>query len=98
MTTCLACHGSADYIAPSTRALLHSLYPRDRAVNFTEGDLRGAIVVTFSPQSPPTPLIRPSLMTSGNGPGTSCNRPVMSCNFAFINELRKISLSSSLTL
>ena len=47
MSTCLACHGSGDEIAPNVRAALQRDYPQDAAVDFQEGDLRGAIVVTF---------------------------------------------------
>ncbi len=47
MATCLACHGSSDNIAPAVRTALQRDYPQDEAVNFEEGDLRGAIVVTF---------------------------------------------------
>lgn len=47
MATCLACHGSGDEISPAVRAALKSDYPGDEAVGFKEGDLRGAIVVTF---------------------------------------------------
>lgn len=54
MATCLACHGSPDQIAPNVLAAIRKSYPDDQAVNFAEGDLRGAIVVTFSeaPKSP----------------------------------------------
>jgi len=47
MATCLACHGSGDEIAPNVRAAIERDYPQDKAVDFEEGDLRGAIVVTF---------------------------------------------------
>lgn len=47
MTTCLACHGDATTIAPAVRAALRSAYPEDQATGFADGDLRGAIVVTF---------------------------------------------------
>jgi hypothetical protein len=47
MTTCLACHGSGDQIPANVRAALQRDYPQDEAVDFREGDLRGAIVVTF---------------------------------------------------
>ena len=48
MATCLACHGSGDEISPNVRAAIERDYPQDEAINFQEGDLRGAIVVTFS--------------------------------------------------
>ena len=47
MATCLACHGSGKEIAPNVRAAIARDYPQDQAVDFQEGDLRGAIVVTF---------------------------------------------------
>jgi hypothetical protein len=47
MATCLACHGSGNEIAPNVRAAIARDYPQDQAVDFHEGDLRGAIVVTF---------------------------------------------------
>ena len=47
MATCLACHGSGNEIAPNVRAAIARDYPQDQAVGFQEGDLRGAIVVTF---------------------------------------------------
>jgi mono/diheme cytochrome c family protein len=46
--TCLACHGSGNEIAPNVRAAIARDYPQDQAINFQEGDLRGAIVVTFN--------------------------------------------------
>ncbi|MGA1539451.1 MAG: Tll0287-like domain-containing protein [Chthoniobacterales bacterium] len=47
MATCLTCHGSGDEIPGNVRAALQRDYPQDEAVDFREGDLRGAIVVTF---------------------------------------------------
>ena len=47
MATCLACHGSGDEITTSVRAAISRDYPQDQAIDFQEGDLRGAIVVTF---------------------------------------------------
>ena len=41
---CLACHGDA--IAPEVQAKLAELYPEDKATGFSQGDLRGAFVVT----------------------------------------------------
>jgi hypothetical protein len=41
---CLACHGEA--IAPPVAAKIAELYPDDKATGFSEGDLRGAFVVT----------------------------------------------------
>ena len=47
MATCLTCHGSGNEIAPNVRAAIARDYPQDQAIDFQEGDLRGAIVVTF---------------------------------------------------
>lgn len=41
---CLGCHGKS--IAPDVKAKLAELYPEDKATGFSEGDLRGAFVVT----------------------------------------------------
>ena len=41
---CLGCHGKS--IAPEVKAKLAELYPEDKAPGFSEGDLRGAFVVT----------------------------------------------------
>jgi hypothetical protein len=43
---CLACHGEA--LAPTVAAKVAELYPDDQATGFSEGDLRGAFVVTRS--------------------------------------------------
>jgi hypothetical protein len=50
--TCLACHGSTDQIAPTVLAAIRKLYPEDQAINFQDGDLRGAVVVTFETPAP----------------------------------------------
>ena len=41
---CLACHGKA--IDPAVQAKLTELYPEDKATGYSEGDLRGAFVVS----------------------------------------------------
>jgi len=41
---CLKCHGPVAKIDPKVRELIEKKYPEDRAVDFKEGDLRGAIV------------------------------------------------------
>jgi len=41
---CLQCHGKT--IAPPVAEKLAELYPEDKATGFSEGDLRGAFVVT----------------------------------------------------
>jgi hypothetical protein len=38
---CAACHGAPDTLDPEVRAELRDLYPRDRAVGFAEGEIRG---------------------------------------------------------
>jgi hypothetical protein len=38
---CAACHGAPDTFDPAVRAELRDLYPRDRAVGFAEGEIRG---------------------------------------------------------
>lgn len=44
---CLGCHGKS--IDPEVKAKLTELYPNDQATGFSEGDLRGAFVVTYQP-------------------------------------------------
>jgi len=46
---CLGCHGKS--IDPAVQAGLNELYPQDKATGFSEGDLRGAFVVTYQPKS-----------------------------------------------
>lgn len=41
---CLQCHGTA--IAPEVSAKIRALYPGDRATGYSEGDIRGAFLVT----------------------------------------------------
>ncbi len=47
IVSCLACHGDKQAMAPNVLAAIASRYPQDGATGFAEGDLRGAIVVTF---------------------------------------------------
>ncbi len=42
---CLACHGSTEDLAEAVRAALATRYPHDRAVDYREGDLRGAFSI-----------------------------------------------------
>lgn len=42
---CLNCHGPAETLTPRVKERLTELYPRDRAVGYAEGDLRGMFVV-----------------------------------------------------
>lgn len=45
---CLNCHGiPGKEIQPETLARIHELYPEDKAINFKEGDLRGAWHIIF---------------------------------------------------
>jgi hypothetical protein len=53
MTTCLACHGSPADLSAGVKAALRRDYPEDEATGFAEGDLRGAIVVTFADDETP---------------------------------------------
>jgi len=41
---CLACHGTQ--LSPEISQTLADLYPNDLATGFSEGDIRGAFVVT----------------------------------------------------
>ena len=41
---CLQCHGTA--IAPKLAEKLSELYPEDKATGYSEGEIRGAFVVT----------------------------------------------------
>lgn len=47
---CLGCHGKS--IDPAVEARLAELYPEDKATGFSEGDLRGAFVVTKKSLAP----------------------------------------------
>lgn len=44
MGMCASCHG--DYIEPELNKTIKSYYPKDKAVGFDVGDIRGAFVVT----------------------------------------------------
>lgn len=41
---CLKCHGTE--LAPGVAQALAGLYPEDRATGYSQGDIRGAFVVT----------------------------------------------------
>lgn|SRR5690606_10608685 len=50
---CLNCHGTpGQQIADRTLTRIRELYPADQAVNFKEGDLRGAWHITFERPKP----------------------------------------------
>jgi len=38
---CASCHGPADKVRPAVREVLSDRYPRDQALGFTEGEIRG---------------------------------------------------------
>ena len=42
---CLACHGKADELSPDVSQKLHALYPDDKAVGYTLGQIRGAMTI-----------------------------------------------------
>jgi len=41
---CMKCHGDEAKISSDIKAVIKKVYPKDMAVNFKEGDLRGVIV------------------------------------------------------
>lgn len=45
---CLKCHGDPSKFSPELSENLAQLYPEDKAINFSEGDLRGAFRVTVA--------------------------------------------------
>lgn len=48
---CLQCHGSAEDIAPETRAAILDIYPDDRATGYQLNDLRGIWRITVSAET-----------------------------------------------
>lgn len=44
---CTSCHGKTEEMDPAVVAKLESLYPKDRAVGMSEGDLRGMFAVAI---------------------------------------------------
>ncbi len=42
---CLACHGADDKLSAEVKSKLQSLYPNDKAVGYTLGQLRGAMTI-----------------------------------------------------
>ncbi|MDA8259608.1 MAG: DUF3365 domain-containing protein [Betaproteobacteria bacterium] len=42
---CLNCHGGPDKITGEIKARLTELYPADKAVGYSEGQIRGALTV-----------------------------------------------------
>lgn len=48
-TLCLACHGESAQLSPAVSARLKELYPDDRAVGYTVGQIRGAMTIKRVP-------------------------------------------------
>lgn len=46
---CLSCHGPADQLAPGVAERLKVLYPDDRAVGYSLGQIRGAMTLKRAP-------------------------------------------------
>jgi hypothetical protein len=46
---CLGCHGPAAQLAPGVAERLNALYPDDRAVGYSPGQIRGAITLKRAP-------------------------------------------------
>lgn len=44
-TLCLSCHGTTDAIPADVAAKLHALYPDDKAVGYSLGQIRGAMTI-----------------------------------------------------
>ena len=42
---CMSCHGTNDTVSPTVKAVLEQQYPHDRAINYTVGELRGAMSI-----------------------------------------------------
>lgn len=42
---CVACHGPADQLSPSLKEKLKALYPDDKGVGYSPGQIRGAITL-----------------------------------------------------
>lgn len=46
---CLSCHGPSDQLAPGVADRLNALYPDDRAVGYSLGQIRGAMTLKRAP-------------------------------------------------
>jgi hypothetical protein len=42
---CTSCHGAQDKLSPAVKEKLAALYPQDKAVGYTAGQIRGAITI-----------------------------------------------------
>ena len=47
MKTCLGCHGMSEAMDGDAAKVIKNLYPDDKAIDFKEGDLRGAISIVI---------------------------------------------------
>ncbi|GAX59305.1 cytochrome c family protein [Candidatus Scalindua japonica] len=47
---CLQCHGKKREIRPEIKQFLESKYPFDQAFEYKEGELRGGISISISPE------------------------------------------------
>lgn len=48
MPTCIKCHGTKEDIAPEVSKKIKQLYPKDLAINYKQGDLRGMWKIKFN--------------------------------------------------
>ena len=47
-SNCLGCHGKVEeFVSVKTDSIIKSLYPNDKAIGYSEGDLRGIWSITF---------------------------------------------------
>ena len=44
---CLKCHGTPDIIEPSSLKLLQDIYPTDKAIGYSENEIRGVWSIRF---------------------------------------------------
>jgi len=42
---CLNCHGDPNLFSPEVKALLNKIYPNDKAIEYKNGELRGAVSI-----------------------------------------------------
>ena len=54
--TCVGCHGTPDKIPADVKKVLAASYPKDKAVGYKEGDLRGIISITVKEKIPENEL------------------------------------------
>ena len=47
---CTKCHGDVKTMNPKVKEIISKKYPNDKAINFKEGDLRGAVVAEIAPK------------------------------------------------